>query len=93
MKDYKVKSEHATTKYSLCLLLFFILLVILLLLRNLRTLFFWFMYTYSFLEVEKYIFVVKVTSKVIQFLFKNIIISIEFYFKLLSNYSELYEVI
>ena len=49
------------------------------------------MYTCSFVRVEKYIFVGKVISKVIQFLFKDIIISIEFHFKLLSNYFELYE--
>ena len=49
------------------------------------------MYTCSFVGVEKYIFVGKVTSKVIQFLFKYVIISIEFHFKLVSNYFELYE--
>ena len=49
------------------------------------------MYTYSFVEVEKYIFVEKVTSKVIQFLFKYVIISTEFHLKLVSNYFELYE--
>ena len=49
------------------------------------------MYNYSFITVNKDIFVVKVISKVIQFLFKQVIISIDFHFKLVSNYFELYE--
>ena len=49
------------------------------------------MYTCFFIGVEKYIFVGNVTSKVIQFLFKDVIISIKFHFKLVSNYFELYE--
>ena len=49
------------------------------------------MYTCSFIGLGKDIFVGKVTSKVIQFLSKDIIISIEFHFKLVSNYFELYE--
>ena len=48
------------------------------------------MYTCSF-GVEKYLFVEKVTKKVIQFLFKDVIISIKFHFKLVNNYFELYE--
>ena len=66
--------------------------MILLLLRNLHNLFFFlYMYTYFFIEVEKDIFIGKVTSKVIQFLLKYVIISIEFHFKLMSNYFELYK--
>ena len=49
------------------------------------------MYNCSFIRIKKDIFVVKVTSKVIQFLFKDVIISIEFHFKLVSKYFELYE--
>ena len=49
------------------------------------------MYTCSFIAVKKDIFVGKVTNKVIQFLLKDVIISIEFYFKLVSNYFELCE--
>ena len=49
------------------------------------------MYTYFFIGVEKDIFIGKVTSKVIQFLLKYVIISIEFHFKLMSNYFELYK--
>ena len=64
MKDFKVKSER-TNIVLFCL--FLILFVILLLLRNLHTLIFWYIYTCSFVEVEKYIFVGKVISKVIHF--------------------------
>ena len=60
VKDSKVKSEPPNIVLP-CF--FFILSVILLLLRNLHTLFFYYMYTCSFIEVEKYIFVKKVTSK------------------------------
>ena len=49
------------------------------------------MYTCSFIGVEKYIYFLKVNSKVIQFLSKDVIISIEFHFKLVSNYFELYK--
>ena len=49
------------------------------------------MYTCSFIGVEKNIFVGNVTSKVIQFPFKYVIISIKFHFKLVSNYFEFYE--
>ena len=52
---------------------------------------FWYMYTCSFIGVEKYIFVGKIISKVIQFFFKDVIIDIEFHFKLVNNYFELYE--
>ena len=88
VKDSKVKSKPPNIVLP-CF--FFILLVILLLLRNLHILFFWYMYTCSFIGVEKYIFVWKVTSKVIDFISKNVIINIKFYFELLSNYFELYE--
>ena len=88
VKDSKVKSEPPNIVLP-CF--FFILSVILLLLRNLHTLFFYYMYTCSFIGVEKYIFVEKVTSKVIQFISKDVIISIEFHFKLVNNYFELYE--
>ena len=49
------------------------------------------MYTCSFIRVKKYIFVGKFTSKVIQFVSTDVIISVEFHFKLVSNYFELYE--
>ena len=49
------------------------------------------MYTCSSIGVKNDIFVGKVTSKVIQFLFKNVIISIELNFKLMNNYFELCE--
>ena len=49
------------------------------------------MYICSFVGVGKYIFFWKVTSKDIQLLFKYVIISIEFLFKLMNNYFELYE--
>ena len=64
MKDFKVKSEP--TNIVLSFFCFFFLLVILLLLRDLHILFFVYMYTYSFVVVEKYIFVGNVTSKFIQ---------------------------
>ena len=88
VKDFKVKSEPTNIIFAL---FFFILLVILLLLRNLHTLFLLYMYLCSFVGVEKYIYFGKVTSKVIQFLFKYVIISFEFHFKLMNNYFDLYE--
>ena len=59
--------------------------------RNLHTLFFLYMYTCSSIGVKNDIFVGKFTRKVIQFLFKDVIISIELNFKLMNNYFELYE--
>ena len=50
VKDSKVKSEPINI---VLFCFFFILLVILLLLRNLHILFFWYMYTCSFVGIEK----------------------------------------
>ena len=49
------------------------------------------MYTCFSIGIEKYIFVGKVTRKVIQFLSKDVIINTEFHFKLISNYFKLCE--